>query len=139
MFFMNKFKKEEIQNRGIFRLKRSFGYAKNGLVYAYKHEQTVWIYIPVFILVIACSFFFGLNSFEWVIVILLLGLMFALEIVNTAIEKTVDLVTLKKHPLAKAAKDLSSAAVLIMAVTSTIIGLIIFVPKIISYIEENII
>lgn len=134
MFFKKRFSEEEIKNRGIFRLKNSFSYAKDGIKYAYKHEQSVWLYIPTFLLVILASIFFELSKIEWIIVILLLGLVYSLEIINTAIEKTVDLATSKKHPLAKAAKDLASAAVLIMATTASIIGLIIFIPKILNFI-----
>ncbi len=134
MFFKNKFSKEELKNRGIFRLRNSFSYAKDGLKYAYLHEQSVWLYIPTALIVILSSIFFEISKTEWIIVILLLGLVYALEIINTAIEKTVDLATNKKHPLAKAAKDLASAAVLIMALTASIIGFIIFIPKIITFI-----
>ena len=69
---------------------------------------------------------------EWIICIILFGLVISAEIMNTAIEATVDLVTRERHPLAGKAKDTAAGAVLVLAIVSAIIGAIIFVPKIIS-------
>lgn len=129
---MSSISRESKKDRGIFRLGKSFRYAKDGLVEAYKNEQTVWIYIPVALLVIAACIFFELSTIEWIIVILILGIIYCLELINTAIECTVDLVTKEYAELAKRAKDTVSAAVLVFAITSVIVGLIIFVPKIID-------
>lgn len=71
----------------------------------------------------------GLDRTEWMLVIMLLGGMLALELVNSALERAVDLVTAERHPLAKQAKDMAAGAVLVFAVTSAIIGLLIFLPK----------
>ena len=67
-----------------------------------------------------------------IICIILFGFVIALELVNTAIELTVDLAMPEIHPKAKAAKDIAAAAVLVSATCSVIIGLIIFLPKIIN-------
>ena len=61
---------------------------------------------------------------------ILFGLVISLELVNTAIENVVDLVTMEKKPKAKIAKDVAAGAVLVSAIFSAIIGLIIFIPKI---------
>ena len=66
--------------------------------------------------------------------LLLIGLVIMAEFINTAIEYVVDLASPKIHPLAKAAKDTASAGVLMMAIISAIIGLIIFLPKLISFV-----
>ena len=63
---------------------------------------------------------------------LTIGLVISCELVTTAIEAVVDLVTEEYHPLAKVAKDTSAAAVLIFAVIAVIVGLIIFLPKVIA-------
>src|SRR5574344_3044443 len=128
---MSLISKEDKKNRGIFRLRNSFSYAADGLKEAYKHEQTVWLYIPVFLAVVICGIMFNLSTTEWIIIIMILGTIYTMELINTAVEKTVDLATDKYHPLAKTAKDTVSAAVLIYAIMSVIVGLIIFVPKII--------
>ena len=66
---------------------------------------------------------------EWCICLTLFGLIMALELVNTAVEAVVDLVTEERKPLAKIAKDTAAGAVLIAAIMATIAGIIIFLPK----------
>lgn len=114
------------------RLGRSFSYAFKGFGHAFKHEQNFIVHSIIAVLAILLGFILKLNSVEWLILILIIGLVLAFELINTALESIVDLVTDKYHELAKVAKDTSSAAVLILAVSSIIIGLIIFLPKIIS-------
>ena len=118
------------RDKGIKRTINSFKYAFNGLIDAYRTEQSVWIYIPVALLVILAGFLLKISTFEWLIIILILGIILSLELINTALEAVVDLATEKYHPLAKKAKDTVSAAVLVFAITAVIIGLIIFIPKI---------
>ncbi|WP_340582351.1 diacylglycerol kinase family protein, partial [Staphylococcus aureus] len=81
------------------------------------------------IIVILASYLTGLSRMEWYIVLLLIALMFALEMMNTAIERVVDLASPEIHPLAKQAKDIAAGAVLVFALFSAIIGLLIFLPK----------
>lgn len=118
------------RDKGIKRTMNSFKYAFNGLIDTYRTEQSVWIYIPVALLVISAGFLLKISTFEWLIIILILGIILSLELINTALEAVVDLATDKYHPLAKKAKDTVSAAVLVFAITAVIIGLIIFIPKI---------
>lgn len=118
------------RDKGIKRTINSFKYAFNGLIDAYRTEQSVWIYIPVSLLVILAGFLLKISTTEWLIIILILGIILSLELINTALEAVVDLATEKYHPLAKKAKDTVSAAVLVFAITAVIIGLIIFIPKI---------
>ena len=120
------------KDKGIKRIVKSFKYAFSGLIDTYRTEQSVWIFIPVALIVIFMGFIFKINVYEWIAVILILGIILSLELVNTALEATVDLVTKKYEPLAKKAKDTVSSAVLIFAITSVIVGLIIFLPKIIE-------
>ena len=118
------------RDKGIKRTINSFKYAFNGLIDTYRTEQSVWIYIPVSLLVILAGCLLKISTFEWLIIILILGIILSLELINTALEAVVDLATEKYHPLAKKAKDTVSAAVLVFAITAVIIGLIIFIPKI---------
>ena len=74
-----------------------------------------------------------INEIEWLICILIISMITATELINTAIEAAIDLETLKTHPLAKIAKDCASSATLILVIASIIIGLVIFVPKILLY------
>ena len=85
------------------------------------------------VLVVLAGFFFEISKIEWCICLLLCGLIMALELVNTSVEAVVDLVTEKRKPLAKIAKDTAAGAVLIAALFSAVIGCIIFVPKIMEW------
>lgn len=116
------------------RLVNSFKYAFQGIRQAYKGEQNLKIHTFMAILVIVFGFFLRISYLEWLACLILIGLVILAEFMNTAIEYVVDLASPNIHPLAKAAKDTASAGVLIMAIISAIIGLIIFIPKIIDFI-----
>jgi diacylglycerol kinase len=92
-------------------------------------ETNGQIQLCVAIAVIIAGFIFQLNAFEWVIVLACVGLILALEMVNSAIEKLCDLVHPEKHPAIKFIKDVAAGAVLWASVVAVIIGLIIFLPK----------
>ncbi len=124
--------RDERKVRGTGRLIDSFRFAINGIIEAYKKEQTFYIVSIITLIVIIFGFVFKISSFEWIVIILLIGIVLSLELVNTSIEATIDLVTPKYHPLAKLAKDTVAGAVLVSSVVSIILGLIIFLPKIIN-------
>ena len=84
------------------------------------------------IIVIALGFILKISAFEWLIIILVIGMVIATELINTAIEAVVDLTTDKYHKMAKIAKDTAASAVMLFAIIAIILGLIIFVPKIMS-------
>ena len=75
---------------------------------------------------------FHISPIEWCICLTLFGLVMALEMVNTAVEAVVDLVTEERKPLAKLAKDAAAGAVLIAAIMAAIAGMIIFIPKLLE-------
>ena len=108
----------------------SFKYPMSGLRYAYKNEQNLAVDVGIALLVLIFGFIFKINKYEWAILVLTIGLVISCELMNTAIEAVVDLVTEEYHPLAKVAKDTAAAAVLIFALVAVVVGLIIFVPKI---------
>ena len=87
------------------------------------------IHCTVAALVVIAGVILGLSVTEWCICLGLFGMVMSLELVNTAVEAVVDLVTSERHPLAKIAKDTAAGAVLIAAIMAAIVGLIIFVPK----------
>ena len=107
---------------------RSFGYAFCGIVTACK-EQNFKLHIISAVIVLVAGYFTGLSRIEWFIVLILIALIFSLEIMNTAVERVVDLASPNIHPLAKQAKDLAAGAVFVFAIFSAIIGLLIFLPK----------
>ena len=123
---------ERKKQRGIKKFINSFSYPIRGLKYAYRNEQNLTVDVGISILVAIAGFIFKLNSTEWVVVAFTIGAVISLELVNTAIEAAIDMVTEEYHPLAKVAKDTSAAAVFIIAIVAAIVGLIIFLPKVIS-------
>ena len=77
---------------------------------------------------------FRISVSEWCICLILFGMILSLELVNTAMEAVVDLVTEERRPLAKLAKDTAAGAVLIAAIMAAGVGLLIFVPKVLELI-----
>ena len=112
----------------------SFKYAFEGILSALKTEQNLKIHFIVVILVIIAGIVFKITKAEWIVCIILFGFVITTELINTAIETTVDIAMPHKNEKAKLAKDISAGAVVISAITSAIVGLIIFVPKILCLI-----
>lgn len=113
-------------------LYKTISYAIEGIITTIKEERNMTIHMLIMLLVITSGVIFHITYLEWIICFILCGLILALELVNTAIENTIDLVTLEKNEKAKKAKDTAAGAVLIMSIFASIIGLIIFLPKIFS-------
>ena len=108
----------------------SFKHAYDGVNYSVVKERNMHIHLVMASLVIIFGVLFEISHAEWLACFILIGSVIALEIVNTAIELIVDMITTENSEKAKAAKDVSAGAVLVMAVVAAAIGLIIFVPKI---------
>jgi undecaprenol kinase len=111
------------------RLTRSFAYAFAGIWTGLKQERNLRIHLGVSIAVVLLGIIFSITAIEWLFIIIAIGGMLAAELVNSAIERVVDLVTGEYHPLAKQAKDMAAGAVLLFALTSVIIGMLIFGPR----------
>jgi diacylglycerol kinase len=91
-------------------------------------ERNGWIHACASVTVVAAAIYFRLTAHEWRWVILAIALVWLAEAFNTAIERLGDAVTTEPNEYLKYAKDVSAGAVLVAAITSTIIGLTIFVP-----------
>ena len=116
-------------------LRKTFGYAFEGILTGIRKERNMRIHTAAMILVVFFGTVLGLSATEWCICLILFGLVMALELVNTAVEAVVDLVTEERKPLAKIAKDTAAGAVLIAAIMAAVIGCIIFLPKILEFAE----
>lgn len=110
---------------------RSFKPAFEGWWLVLRSQQNTWVHTFFSLLAIFLGFLLRISAIEWTIILLTMALVWVTEFLNTAIEVLVDLVSPDPHSLAKAAKDISAAAVLIAALAALIIGLIIFLPPII--------
>jgi len=111
---------------------KSFSYAFAGIWSGVRTQRNMKIHVAVALLVILLGAIVSLTRTEWLILIVVICAVLSLELVNTAIEAAVDLVGPEYQPLAKLAKDTAAGAVLIMAIGAAVIGLIIFLPKLIS-------
>lgn len=109
---------------------QSFKYAFEGLFYAFRAERNLKIDLVISLFVIALGIWLKISLFEWLCIMIAIGGVISLELMNTALERVIDLVTEDFHPLAKKGKDIAASAVLFFAIIAAIIGLMIFVPKI---------
>ena len=105
---------------------RSIKNALSGFWYALKTERNLRFHTSVANLICVFAYFYGLSKPEWTILFLTILLVLSSEVINTAIEHTVDIATDKICNLAKIAKDTSAAATLLCAVFSVIIGIFLF-------------
>lgn len=125
--FMKAFLGEGVHKEKIY---KSFYYAICGITSGFKLERNMKIHVIVMLFVIIFGFILSISLTEWLICLILFSLVISLELVNTAIENTVDLITSSRNVKAKIAKDTSAGAVLVATIIAIIAGLIIFLPKI---------
>ncbi len=116
-----------------------FGFknAFQGLRLAFKSERNFKIQIILFILVLAAGFYFKIQRVEWIAIILISSMVLSLELINSALEKLCDLYSIELNPKIKWIKDVSAAAVLISSLVSITVGLTIFLPKVLTMIEQQ--
>ena len=110
----------------------SFKNAFEGFLYALKTQRNAWIHAVISIFVLVLSFTLRLNLQEWIPILIVIALVWMAELLNTALEAMVDIICPETHPLAKIAKDVGAAFVLIAAALAVVIGGIIFIPKLIG-------
>lgn len=108
---------------------RSFGNALRGVGHCLKRERNMRIHLGAAVLVTAFSAVCTLSPLEYALLFLTMGVVLAAEALNTAIERTVDLVTHQRHPLARAAKDAAAAGVLLAALGAAAAGAALFLPE----------
>lgn len=117
---------EKLSNRKIL----SFKYALSGIIVALREEPNLKFHFIAGAFVVITAFILKIAREDWIVIIFLIGFVISLELTNTAIEAVVDAFTDKEHPGAKLAKDISAGAVLVAAITSAILGIMIFLPYI---------
>lgn len=110
---------------------RSFGYAIRGVGLMLALQANARIHALATVVVVALGFVLGLERWEWCAVTGAIGLVWAAEGFNTALEALTDLVSPGAHPLAGRAKDIAAGAVLCAALAAAVIGLIVFLPHVI--------
>ena len=128
--------KEKLRLQGKGKFKDSVKHAMDGIDYTMSHEKNFTIELVFAIMVCLASIYFKISIIEWAILLITIAIVLALEIMNTAIERCVDLVPKEYEELAKIAKDTSAGAVFVMSLFSVAIGICIFLPKIINLINK---
>jgi diacylglycerol kinase len=109
---------------------KSTTHAWRGLMIFLKTTHNLWVHIFFTLLVVYLGFLLHISSIEWVLIIFAIGLVIISEAFNTTIEIDIDLTSPNYHPYARDTKDVAAAAVAIAVIVAGIIGMIIFLPKI---------
>ena len=110
-------------------LLKSFANAGNGVAYTVRTQRNARIHLAATVVVVALSLGFGITALEWTAILLAIGLVWTAELLNTAIESVVDLVSPDEHELARISKDVASGGVLIAAIVALAVGMIVFGPR----------
>ncbi|HLK30367.1 MAG TPA: diacylglycerol kinase family protein [Puia sp.] len=109
---------------------KSFKYAFNGIKEFIITEHNARIHLTATIAVIVASFIFRISLHEAMMVAISIGMVWTAEMFNTCIEKIMDFMSVETHPAIKSIKDIAAGAVLVASIAAFVIGLIIFIPKI---------
>ncbi|AWB45404.1 diacylglycerol kinase [Paenibacillus sp. CAA11] len=110
----------------------TFRYAASGIWYGIRTQRNLRIHLVAAVLAIGAAAFFQLSAVKWAVLLLMICLVISLELVNTALESVVDLVTSDWKQLAKAAKDTAAGAVLVAAIFAVLIGAVLFYEPVLS-------
>lgn len=121
-----------MDNKGfsIKKVLRSFRFAFRGVGVLFREEHNAWVHLFATILVITAGFIFQISRIEWALVAFAIGLVFAAEILNSALERLCDIVQPEQDKRIGDIKDLCAAGVLLCALAAAAIGLLVFLPKI---------
>lgn len=114
---------------------KSFNNAVNGIIISVKTERNMLIHYMVALTVVILSLFFDFTRTEFLILLFATSLVLIVEMINTAIEKVIDMVTKEYHPLARLAKDISAGAVLIASINALIVGYLLFFDRLNNFSE----
>lgn len=107
----------------------SFRYAVEGIIYSVKTQRNMRIHYFVALVVLIMGFMVRLSTIELAVLFFTVSLVISMELVNTAIESAIDLITDKYHPLAKIAKNVAAGAVLVSSINAIAVGYVLFFDK----------
>lgn len=114
---------------------KKFGYAFRGIYTSLKEETSLVVHFIIAIIVVVVGIILNkwMSPTDWAILVILIAIIISMELLNTAIENVVDIIMFEYNEKAKKIKDISAAATLILTIAAVVVGLIIFIPKIILY------
>ena len=113
---------------------RSFKYAGQGVAFMLRTQHNAWIHAAISVVVIAGGLLFGVSASEWCWLVLAMASVWTAESFNTAIEIIVDIASPHYRPAAGRAKDVAAGAVLLCSVGALVVGLIIFLPRLLAFV-----
>ncbi len=114
------------------RLVKSFTYALKGIYFYITSKGNVRIHLLATVFVVGMGCWLHVSIKQWVLLVLAIGMVHTVEAINTAIEEIVNFISPQQHPSAGKIKDLAAGAVLIIAITAALIGIIIFIPLLVQ-------
>jgi undecaprenol kinase len=120
------------KNINLVKLFKSFTFALNGMIHVFRTEQNMRIHMIAALITLILAYILSIPKYEVIILLILIGIVISLEMINTSIERIVDLVSSEYHPLAKQAKDVAAGSVLVFSMIAVIIGFLIFLKPLIK-------
>lgn len=124
---MHKKNQNELYSRA-----KSFQYAYEGWWYVIRTQHNAWIHAAISLIVLGLGLWLELSARDWAVIILAMMAVWMAEFINTALEALVDMATEEFHPLAKIAKDVAAAGVLVGAIGAALVGLLILGPPLLQ-------
>jgi diacylglycerol kinase len=115
---------------------RSFRYAFDGWWFVVRTQHNAWIHLIFTVAVFALALWLRLPTRDWAVLVLTIMVVWTAEFMNTALEAVVDMTMPEVHPLAKVAKDVAAAAVLLSALSAVLVGLLIMGPPLIERLSQ---
>ncbi|HZK56124.1 MAG TPA: diacylglycerol kinase family protein [Desulfosporosinus sp.] len=115
----------------------SLNQARRGLVHTWKTQEHMKVHVVAGSGVLCIAGLCGVTKFEWLFLVLAIGCVIGAEVMNTAVETVVDLVEPNFHVLARTAKDVASGAVVVAVVQAVVIGMVVFLPRLVGFVSRN--
>ncbi|MGI8423262.1 MAG: diacylglycerol kinase family protein [Chloroflexota bacterium] len=116
---------------------RSFGYAFEGIRHAWVTQRHLKIHVGLGLVAAGLGLALGIGIGEWAALLTVITVVVALELLNTVVEAAVDLASPQFHPKAKVAKDVAAGAVLVSALGATLVGAVIFIPRLLMLLARS--
>lgn len=110
----------------------SFGYAFNGFRIAFKEEVNFQIHLILAVIAVALGIYFGISTTEWLFIVTVIGIVLTAELLNTALEELCDMLRTTHDPHVAKIKDLAASAVLVSSVMALVVGVAIFLPRLLA-------
>lgn len=116
---------------------KSFRHALRGVHVVYGAEQSFRVQVYAAALVLVLAGMADVKTYEWIVLILLIGSVLTLELINSVFERLVDVFKPRLHPIVKDVKDIMAAAVLLVSAAAVVVGVIIFYPHVLQLVEAG--